>query len=229
MTFWTRPGHAWRTVPRESSAAMRRTRETTPIGFAGSRRRRRAAVAVALLSLTSLGCEDDNPFRNVSPDITTGESRVWELALPGFPSAWDFPTARRLFIGSGGFSSSIGSWLLDERTDGTLILRSFSSLVDFTLVRTGIQDLGAVDFDTVIEAPGDGYSAVDDSTGVPAVEGHVYAFRISRLTTGVIPINFAKLRIIEIGMEFPDDPQSRFVRFEWSYQQQPLNRRVVEE
>lgn len=182
-----------------------------------------------LLAVAGLGCEDDNPFRNVTPDVTTGESEVWELSLPGFPSAWDFPTAQRLFIGTGGFGSSRGSWLLDSRQDGTLILRSFSSLTDFTLVRTGIQDLGAVDFDTVIEVPEDGYSSVDDSTGVPVVQGHVYAFRISLLTGGAIPINFAKLGVIETGTEFADDPLSRFVRFEWSYQRQPLNRRVVEE
>lgn len=186
--------------------------------------------ALLLLGLgAGAACDDGNPFRNVSPDVSTGESQVWELGLSGFPSGWDFPRAERLFIGSGGFGSSIGNWLLDARADGTLILRSFSSLTDRTLVRTGIQDLGPVDFDMVIEVPESGYSAVDDSTGVPAVEGHVYGFRISQLSTGVIPINFAKLRIIETGVESPGDPRSRFVRFEWSYQRQPLNRRVEEE
>jgi hypothetical protein len=186
-------------------------------------------ASVVFLSITAPGCDEDNPFRNVSPDVTTGESQVWELALGGFPSGWDFPSERQLFIGSGGFSTTVGNWLLAARADGTLILRSFSSLVDFTSVRTGIQDLGTVDFESVVEVPDGGYSAIDDSTGVVAVEGHVYAFRISLLRTGVIPINYAKLRIIEIGTQFPDDPRSRFVRFEWSYQEQPLNRRVVAE
>jgi hypothetical protein len=61
-----------------------------------------------------------------------------------------------------------------------------------------------------------------------AVEaGHVYAFRITRQQGGIVPINYAKLGVIEIGTEFPGQ-QSRFVRFLWSYQVQPLNRRVVE-
>ncbi|MGH7571045.1 MAG: hypothetical protein ACREMK_04280 [Gemmatimonadota bacterium] len=191
--------------------------------------RRRLDVVALLLLIAGLGCDEDNPFRNVASVVSTGESQVWELALPGFPSAWDFPTEQRLFIGAGGFSSTLGNWVLDGRADGTLILRPFSSLVEFALVRTGIQDLGPIEFDSVIEVPEAGYSAVDDSTGVAVVEGHVYAFRISRISSGVIPINYAKLRIIEAGTEFLDDPRSRFVRFEWSYQSQPLNRRVVEE
>ena len=191
--------------------------------------RRRVEVALALLLIAGLGCDEDNPFRNVSSIVTTGESQVWELSLSGFPSAWDFPSAQRIFIGADGFSSSVGNWLLDARSDGTLILRPFSSLVPVALTRTGIRDLGPVDFHSVIEVPDNGYSAIDDSTGVPVVEGHVYAFRISRLSAGVIPINYAKVRIIEAGTEFSDDPRSRFVRFEWSYQSQPLNRRVEEQ
>jgi hypothetical protein len=154
---------------------------------------------------------------------------VWEFSLAGFPSAFDFPTEQRFFVGEGGFASSIGNFLLDERDDGTLILRPFSSLVDFTLSRTGIQDLGPVDFDAVLEAPESGYIAVDDSAGVPVVAGHVYAFRITRLQSGVVPINYSKLLVLETGTEFPDDPRSRFVRFDWSYQNQPQNRRLVEE
>ena len=191
--------------------------------------RRRAEIGVAILLIAGSGCDEDNPFRNVTSIVTTGESQVWEFALPGFPSAWDFPSGQRIFIGADGFSSSVGNWLLDSRSDGTLILRPFSSLVDVSLTRTGIRDLGPVDFHSVIEVPDNGYSAIDDSTGVPVVEGHVYAFRISRLSAGVIPINYAKVRIIEVGTEFSDDPRSRFVRFEWSYQSQPLNRRVEEQ
>lgn len=227
MTCWGKPGHGWRPGSGRTSAAERHVHEPSRPGRGRHRRPFRAGVV--LLAVAALACDDDNPFRNVTPDVTTGESQVWELSLSGFPSGWDFATAERLFIGTGGFGSSRGSWLLDARPDGTLILRSFSSLTDFTLVRTGIQDLGPIDFDTVIEVPDGGYSSVDDSTGVPVVEGHVYAFRVSLLTSGAIPINFAKLRIIEAGPEFADDPRSRFVRFEWSYQRQPLNRRVVED
>ena len=183
-------------------------------------------LAVILLAA---GCDEGNPFQNVSDEVTTGTSQVWELSLSGFPSGFDFPTEQRLFVGESGFASSLGNFLLDESGDGTLILRPFSSLVDFTLSRTGIQDLGPVDFDAVLEAPESGYIAVDDSAGVPVVAGHVYAFRITRLQSGVVPINYAKLLVLEAGTEFPDEPRSRFVRFDWSYQNQPQNRRLVEE
>lgn len=188
----------------------------------------RAGLLAALL-LGAAGCDEDNPFRNVSDEVSTGTSQIWELSLAGFPSGFDFPTEQRIFVGEGGFASSLGNFLLDERDDGTLILRPFSSLVDFTLARTGIQDLGAVDFDALLEAPESGYIAVEDSAGVPVLAGHVYAFRITRLSSGAVPINYAKLVVLETGTEFPEDPRSRFVRFDWAYQNQPLNRRVVEE
>jgi len=192
-------------------------------------RARRLVTPLAALLLAVSGCDEDNPFRNISDEVSTGSSQVWEFSLAGFPSAFDFPTEQRFFVGEGGFASSLGNFLLDERDDGTLILRPFSSLVDFTLTRTGIQDLGPVDFDALLEAPESGYIAVDDSAGVPVVAGHVYAFRITRLQSGAIPINYAKLLVLETGTEFPDDPRSRFVRFDWSYQNQPQNRRLVEE
>jgi hypothetical protein len=194
----------------------------------GARAWRPVGLLAALL-LATPGCDEDNPFRNVPDEVSTGSSQVWEFSLGGFPSAFDFPTQQRFFVGEGEFASSIGNFLLDARADGTLILRPFSSLVDFTLSRTGIQDLGPVDFDAVLEAPETGYIAVDDSAGVAVVAGHVYAFRITRLQSGAIPINYAKLVVLETGPEFPEDPRSRFVRFDWSYQNQPQNRRLVEE
>ncbi len=186
-------------------------------------------MLLAALLIAAPGCDEGNPFRNVPDEISSGTSQVWELSLAGFPSAFDFPTEQRFFVGEGGFASSLGNFLLDGREDGTLILRPFSSLVDFTASRTGIQDLGPLDFDAVLEAPGSGYIAVDDPAGVPVVAGHVYAFRITRLQSGAVPINYAKVLVLETGTEFPDDPRSRFVRFDWSYQNQPQNRRLVEE
>lgn len=198
-------------------------------GQRGGRDHGLVVVAVAGLLLAAFACEEDNPFRNTPSQVVFDVSQVWDLGLAGFPSAWDFPNAERLFIGEGGFSSVRGNWVLDSRVDGTLILRPFSSLIDFTFIRTGIQDLGPLDFDAVVEVPEVGYSAADDSTGVPVIEGHVYAFRISQLQFGLVPINYAKLGVLEVGTEFPDDPRSRYIRFEGSYQTQPLNRRVVEE
>jgi hypothetical protein len=56
----------------------------------------------------------------------------------------------------------------------------------------------------------------------------VYAFRITNQQGGIVPINYAKLGVTQVGNEFPSQPGSRFVRFQWAYQVQPLNRRVVE-
>jgi hypothetical protein len=223
MTFWERRGPEWRAWNRGPNGGRRVADRWTPEGS------RRLAVLLAALLLAAPGCDEDNPFRNISDEVSTGSSQVWEFSLAGFPSAFDFPTEQRFFVGEGGFASSIGNFVLDGRDDGTLILRPFSSLVDFTLSRTGIQDLGPVDFDAVLEAPESGYIAVDDSAGVPVVAGHVYAFRITRLQSGVVPINYAKLLVLETGIEIPEDPQSRFVRFDWTYQNQPQNRRLVEE
>ncbi|HET9582200.1 MAG TPA: hypothetical protein VFP76_05240 [Gemmatimonadota bacterium] len=188
-----------------------------------------AAALLAALLFAAPACDEDNPFRNISDVVSTGTSQVWEFSLPGFPSAFDFNSEQRFFVGEGGFASSLGNFLLDSRADGTLILRPFSSLVDFSAARTGIQDLGPVGFDAVLEVPESGYIAVDDSAGLPVVQGHVYAFRITRLQSGVVPINYAKLVVLETGTEFPDDPLSRFVRFQWSYQNQPQNRRLEDD
>ena len=190
----------------------------------------RRILLPVLAALTVGACGDENPFRNTTPQVFDGESQLWELGLPAFPSGWDFASAQRIFVGTDEIGGSTGAFLLDARTDGTLIFRPFSTFLAPGLsgVRTGIQDLGTVPFESVEEVPESAYSDVNDSAGVVVQLGHVYAFRITRTQGGVIPINYAKLGVIEIGTEFPAQPGSRFARFRWAYQVQPLNRRVVE-
>ena len=185
-----------------------------------------AIVAVAVFA----ACDDDNPFGNTSPQVIEGEDQVWELGLPSFPSGWDFSRAQRIFVGTDEIGGNDGSFLLDTRTDGTLVFRPFSTFLapGLSSVRTGILDLGAVPYESIEEVPEDGYSDVNDSTGVAVQAGHVYAFRISQQQGGVVPINYAKLGAVEVGTQFPEDPQSRFVVFRWAYQIQPSNRRVVD-
>jgi hypothetical protein len=175
-------------------------------------------------------CDDENPFRNTTPQVVEGEAQLWELGLPAFPSGWDFASAQRLFVGTDEIGGSTGTFLLDARSNGTLAFRAFSTFLapGLSSVRTGIQDLGSVPFESVEEVPEDGYSDVDDAAGVAVETGHVYAFRISRSQGGIVPINYAKLAVLEVGTEFPGQPASRFARFRWAYQVQPLNRRVVD-
>jgi len=186
------------------------------------------ALALAALALTA--CGDENPFRNTTPQVVSGEAQIWELGLPAFPSGWDFPTGQRLFIGTDEIGSSTGTFVLDARNEGTLVFRPFSTFLAPGLsgVRTGIIDLGTVPFESIEEVPESGYSDVNDPTGVAVQQGHVYAFRITRQQGQIVPINYAKLEVIQVGSEFPEEPRSRFVRFRWAYQVQPLNRRVVE-
>ena len=195
-------------------------------------RRHRHIVGRLLVLVATLlaACDDENPFRNTTPQVFEGESQLWELGLPAFPSGWDFASAQRIFVGTDEIGGSTGTFLLDARPNGTLVFRAFSTFLAPGLsgVRTGIQDLGAVPFESVEEVPDGGYSDVNDSTGVPVEAGHVYAFRISRSQGGIVPINYAKLAVLEVGTEFPGQPASRFARFRWAYQVQPLNRRVVE-
>jgi hypothetical protein len=190
---------------------------------------KRWTVLAALAALPSTACDDENPFRNTTPQVFGGENQIWELGLPAFPSGWDFSSAQRIFVGTDEISGGTGAFLLDARPDGTLVFRPFSTFVvpGVSGVRTGIQDLGAVPYESVEEVPEGGYSDVNDSAGVAVQPGHVYAFRVTRQQGGIVPINYAKLGVIEIGTEFPGQ-QSRFVRFRWSYQVQPLNRRVVD-
>ena len=190
---------------------------------------KRWTILAALALPLATACDEGNPFRNTTPQVFGGENQIWELGLPAFPSGWDFDSAQRIFVGTDEISSGTGAFLLVSRPDGTLVFRPFSTFVvpGASGVRTGIQDLGAVPYESVEEVPEDGYSDVNDSAGVAVQPGHVYAFRITRQQSGIVPINYAKLGVIEIGTEFPGQ-QSRFVRFRWSYQVQPLNRRVVE-
>ena len=201
------------------------------------KRTRACRFAVGLLvALLASACDEENPFRATPPQVLSGQSQVWELALPAFPSGYDFARGERFFLGSlrgpGRDPLSgriIGDWVLDARADGTLVFRSVSTLApELVVTRTGVRDLGPAPFESIEEVPGDGYSAADDSLGVPVVEGHVYAFRISDLSQITAPINYAKLEVIELGQELAGDPRSRFIRFRWAYQVQPLNRRVVE-
>lgn len=188
-------------------------------------------LTLALAGLAVLACDDQNPFQNTLPQVFTGESQVWELGLPSFPSGWDFPSGQRIFVGTSEIGGTTGTFVLDADPSGVLVFRPFSTLLAPGLlgVRTGILDLGAVAFESVEELPEEGYSDVNDSTGVGVQQGHVYGFRITRQQGSVLPINYAKLQAIEVGSQFPQNPDSRFVRFRWAYQVQPLNRRVAVE
>lgn len=175
-------------------------------------------------------CDDGNPFRNVSPQVFEGESQLWELGLPAFPSGWDFDSGRRVFVGTGEGSGASASFLLDARADGTLAFRAFSTFLapGLTTARTGIRDLGAVPYESVEEVPEGDYSDVNDPAGVAVEAGHVYAFRLTSQQLGVRTFNYAKLEVTQVGTEVPGEPRSRFARFRWAYQVQPLNRRVVD-
>ena len=190
---------------------------------------RLALAALALVALAA--CGDENPFRNTTPQVLTGEAEIWEIGLPAFPSGWDFPSGQRIFVGTDDIGSTTGTFVLDSGDGGALAFRPFSTFLAPGLsgVRTGIRDLGTVPYESIEEVPGDGYSDVNDSTGVAVQQGHVYAFRITRQQGSVIPINYAKLEVLQVGSEFPEEPRSRFVRFRWAYQVQPLNRRVAVE
>lgn len=193
-----------------------------------------AKTRIALAGMAALAlaaCDEGNPFRNTSPQVVSGENQVWELGLPAYPSGWDFASGTRIFVGTDEIGGNTGVFVLDGRTDGTLVFRSFSTLLvpGLTVPRTGIRDLGAVPWESVEEVPEGGYSDVNDASGVAVQSGHVYAFRISRQQGTIVPINYAKLQVIDVGTEVPGQPASRFARFRWAYQVQPLNRRVVVE
>ena len=136
---------------------------------------KRGILLVVLAALALAACGDENPFRNTSPQVFDGENQVWELGLAAFPSGWDFASAQRIFVGTDDIGGSTGAFLLDARTDGTLSFRPFSTFLAPGLsgVRTGIQDLGAVPYESVEQVPEGGYSDVNDSAGVAVQQGHV--------------------------------------------------------
>ena len=186
-------------------------------------------LALVLMSF-AVACDEENPFQSIDEEVENGTSQVWELGFETFPSGFDIPSGERFFVGVTTVPSTFGTFVLDARPDGTLVFRPYSTLVSvLSAVRTGIQDLGAVSFSSVAEVPDGGYNPPSDSLGVPVLAGHTYAFRISITDQPVVPINYAKLHVIEIGQQVPSDPGSRFIRFEWAYQEQPLNRNVTVE
>ena len=128
------------------------------------RNRRVSLLAIIAVALLAACDDDDNPFQNVEPEVIEGEDQVWEMGLPSFPSGWDFSTARRIFVGTDEIGGGDGTFLHDERTDGTLVFRAFSTYVPPALsrIRTGIRDLGTVSYESVEEVPDDGYSDVND-------------------------------------------------------------------
>ncbi len=192
------------------------------------RTRNLLAVLPVLVLAPIVACDDPNPFRSITPDVVTGESRVWELGLETFPSGYDIPSAERFFVGPSSVFTTEGTFVLGSRDDGTLVFQSYSALApSFSTVRVGLLDLGAVPFASVMEVPESGYSSVSDTLGVPVQEGHTYAIRIAIPSQGLVFINFAKLHVLDVGLQFPQDPGSRFAHFEYAYQIQPLNRTVA--
>ncbi|MFN2382723.1 MAG: hypothetical protein ABR559_00510 [Gemmatimonadota bacterium] len=183
---------------------------------------RSAGVGLLALVVLAADCGEDNPFRGFPLEVTSGSSEVWQLGLSGLPSAFDIPTGVQLFIGPIDVRSGIGTFVLDERTDGTLGLWAYSTAVSgLSQVRTGIRDLGAVSFTALETVPESGYSAPDDSLGVPVVAGHTYALRIARPAGSILQTNYAKLEVTAVG--------SGFIQFRWAYQAQPLNTTVLAE
>lgn len=193
------------------------------------RARRRAALLVLLCGALVGACKERNPFEGVPERVDHGASQIWELGLEGFPNAFDVPTGRRFIVGADAIASSFGTFVLDARPDGTLVLRPFSTIAPgFSSSRVGIQDLGALSFEAVTEVPDGGYKAPGDSTGVPVVEGHSYALRIStQFPSGLLALNYAKVHVSQLGRQSPNDPRSRFVLFEWAYQNRPQERNVT--
>lgn len=192
----------------------------------------RSLARVAALALIALvaACDEENPFQSIDEEVEHGSSQLWELGLDGFPSGFDIPTGERFFVGPSSVLTTFGTFVLVARSDGTLVLRPYATLVSgFSSVRTGIQDLGVRSFEAVESVPEGGYNSPSDSLGVPVVAGHTYAFRLSIAQQGVVFINYAKLHVQEVGLQFPQNPGSRFVRFEYAYQEQPLNRNVAVE
>lgn len=176
-------------------------------------------AAAALVGLAA--CGEGDPF-GVDPNVNEGSSRIFEVTAPDLPSAFDLFSGRRLFLGSGDVDAGSGDFFLDGASQSSdLRLRSIASLVTGeTTHQLEIQDLGAVDFDGLSEVPDDGYLEAEDTTGVAAVQGHVYAIRVVRSTLGP---NYAKLVIDTVGATGPGF-ERQFVDFRFALQVQPDNR-----
>lgn len=193
------------------------------------RRMARLTAMAAVLGTLVIACDEENPFRNTTPRVSSGQGQVWELALDGFPSGWAASTGTRFFVGTATTPTN-GTWVLDAGGGGELVFRPFSEVAPgLSVVRFGVLDLtesqGAQTFEGVRTAPESGY----ESDPVEVVEGHVYAFRVTALGGVVVPINYGKLEVIDVGQQLPGDPSSRFIVFRWAYQNQPLNRDVTVE
>jgi hypothetical protein len=195
----------------------------------------RAREVIALLAIVGAplagACDEESPFETVPEEVIHGTDQIWELGLEGFPAAFDLPSGQRFVVGASAISGSFGTVVLEGREDGTLVFRSFATLApDFSFARVGLQDLGPRSFASVTEVPEGGYTVPSDSTGVPIVEGHTYALRISTVFAGgIVGLNYGKITVTEVGLQFPADPRSRFVRFDWAYQVQPQDLNVAVE
>jgi len=180
-------------------------------------------ICLGLACLLSAACGDEDLIGSIRPDIREGSGRIWEVAAEDLPSAFDLFSGRRLFLGSGDINSGLGDLFLDTVPgSGDLRLRSIASLVRLEAVHAvELQDLGAVDFASLAEVPDGGYVASEDSTGVLAAPGRVYALSIQRSNLGP---NFAKLIVDAIG----GAPPARFIDFRYVIQVQPTNRSFEE-
>ena len=176
------------------------------------------------LALLGAGCGEGDPLGNLRPEVREGGGRIWEVSAEQLPSAFDIVSGRRLFLGSGDIGPTAGDIFLEGTPGSTeLRLRSVASLLRAQASHAvELQDLGEVDFATLEGVPDDGdYLDSEDSTGVAAVQGHVYALRIRR---SELPPNFAKLVIDAVGTT-ADDPDQQFIDFRFAVQIQPGNPR----
>lgn len=176
-------------------------------------------VTAVLLGGLAAACGDEDLVGNIRPEVREGSGRIWEVAALDLPTAFDVFSGRRLFLGSGDINANLGDVFLEAVLGtGDLRLRSIASLLRLEDVHAvEIQDLGPVDFDSLEGVPDGGYVASEDSTGVVAIPGHVYALSIQRSNLGA---NFAKLVVDAIG----GTPPARFIDFHYVVQVQPTNR-----
>ncbi|MFN2431831.1 MAG: hypothetical protein ABR599_03260, partial [Gemmatimonadota bacterium] len=79
-------------------------------------RRRTPWLRLAVLLLAA-GCGDEDLTGNLDPDVREGGDRIWEASATDLPSAFDFLSGRRLFLGSGNVSSTFGDVFLEGPGD----------------------------------------------------------------------------------------------------------------